>query len=280
MSKVYCVSACKPLIACLLTLFHRKSMMQILLVLPLLLLIPIQAVAQAPNPLSRCVGDKFLRMECMDKVESAVNKRIAALESKLVSNLNSLDNQFRNIKWPDGSAVRFSSEFRDAQRIWREFAKKDCRAETAVSFDGGIWGSLMQECMIKRSLLRERTLQQRSKDMGMSNLVEISGVLSYPSDYIPGDLEVCAYQISHPSFSYCTKEKIKISNNLIYKIDLPFGEYYVFASTKDMPNYKAYYTEAVVCGLGVHCKSHRKIKVVVDGKKLKLSNINPQDWYE
>ena len=254
--------------------------MKILTLLFLLVLIPIDAMAQAPNPLSRCVGDKFQRMECMDKVESAVKKQISALESKLVSNLNSLDNQFRNMKWPDGSIVSFSNDFRDAQRFWREFTEKDCRAETAVSFDGNGWGSIMQECMIKRYLLRERTLQQRSKDMGISDLVEISGVLSYPSDYIPGDLEVCAYQISHPSFSYCTKEKTQISNNLIYKMNIPFGEYYVFASTKDRANYKAYYTEAVVCGLQVHCKSHRKIKVVVDGKKSKLSNINPQDWYE
>ena len=65
--------------------------MKILTLLFLLVLIPIDAMAQAPNPLSRCVGDKLQRMECMDKVESAVKKQISALESKLVSNLNSLD---------------------------------------------------------------------------------------------------------------------------------------------------------------------------------------------
>jgi len=279
-SKVYCVSACKPLIACLLTFFHRKSLMQILLVLPLLLLIPIQAVAQAPNPLSRCVGDKFLRMECMDKVESGVKKRIAGLESKLVSNLNSLDNQFRNMKWPDGSAVRFSSEFRDAQRIWREFTEKDCRAENAVSFDGSGWGTIQQECVIRRLLLREKSLQQRLKEFSSSQLFEITGQLSYPSEYIPGDLEVCAEQVGDPSLQICTREKTRAEKTFTYRLNLPIGEYYVFASTNDMPNYKAYYTEAVVCGLGAHCKSRRKIQVVVDGKKLKLSNINPQDWYE
>ena len=247
----------------------------------LLFLLPIDATAQSQNPLSQCDRlDKFQKMDCLEKFESAVKKRMSVLEKNVLSGLSVLDNQFRNMKWPDGAEVRFSKEFQDAQRIWKEFTEKDCRAETAVSFDGSGWGSIMQECMIKRYLLRERTLQQRSKDLSISNLVEISGVLSYPSDYVPGDLEVCAYQISHPSFSYCTKEKIKISNNLIYKMNVPFGEYYVFASTKDMPNYKAYYTEAVVCGLGVHCKSHRKVKVVIDGKRQKLSNINPQDWYE
>jgi len=111
------------------------------------------------------------------------------------------------------------------------------------------------------------------------NSVEISGVLSYPSDYIPADLEVCAQQISNPSNMFCTKKKFKISGEFGYRINLPIGEYYVFASTKDLPNQKAFYTEFVVCGMDRHCTSHRKIKIIVDGKRSKLSNIDPGDWY-
>jgi uncharacterized protein YecT (DUF1311 family) len=247
----------------------------------LIFLIPIQASAQTSNPLSRCdSGDKFQRMECMEKVERSARGRMVGLENKVISGLNVLDNQFRNMKWPDGSSVRFSNEFRDAQRIWREFTEKDCRAETAVSFDGNGWGSIMQECIIRRYLVRERTLQTRLKEFAPSNLVEISGQLSYPSEYIPGDLKVCAQQINNPANSFCTQDKFQVANRLIYRLNVPLGEYYVFASTKDMPNYKAYYTEAVTCGLHAHCKSHRKIKVILDGKNQKISNINPQDWYE
>ena len=140
----------------------------------LLFLFPIDATAQSQNPLSQCDRlDKFQKMDCLEKFESAVKKRMSVLEKNVLSGLSVLDNQFRNMRWPDGAEVRFSKEFQDAQRIWKEFTEKDCRAETAVSFGGSGWGSIMQECMIKRYLLRERTLQQRSKDLSISNLVEI-----------------------------------------------------------------------------------------------------------
>jgi hypothetical protein len=109
----------------------------------------------------------------------------------------------------------------------------------------------------------------------------IEGALSFPSEGIPENMEVCAESMTGSPVA-CTKEHIKSSEYTYgegYKLSVPPGEYYVYASIPDFNNgYKAYYNEFVKCGLSVDCPSHDKIAVTVPvGETVK--GIDPQDWY-
>lgn len=103
----------------------------------------------------------------------------------------------------------------------------------------------------------------------------LSGKISYPSDYIPNDMTVCAEKIDG------TTVKCVNSKN-IYKMKLSTGSYRVYAKTADDKGYKAYYTESVICGRGMggmaNCKSHKPVTLKITDDS-HLVNINPQDWY-
>ncbi len=103
----------------------------------------------------------------------------------------------------------------------------------------------------------------------------ILGSYSYPGEYIPADLKICAVSVSDSTATYCTT--IMNRKNFTYKMKLPAGEYFVYAETKDITD-KAYYSEFVLCGMNVNCPCHKKIIVKVIAKK-KTKNINPTDWY-
>ncbi len=107
----------------------------------------------------------------------------------------------------------------------------------------------------------------------------IEGSLSYPSEVIP-DLTVCAEEVGNTTNQYCTSDLIsnpKYTAGRGYKLDVAPGKYYVF-SYFITPDYKAYYTEFVPCGLDISCPSHDKIVVTVnDGDT--ITNIDPVDWY-
>jgi len=109
----------------------------------------------------------------------------------------------------------------------------------------------------------------------------IEGSLSYPSEFIPFDMEVCAQNVSTREL-YCTSEHIKNSKytyGVGYKIEVPAGDYYVYASTQMVPGYKAYYSESVTCSQGSGCFSHDPIRVKVSSGKT-VSGVDPQDWYK
>ncbi len=105
----------------------------------------------------------------------------------------------------------------------------------------------------------------------------ISGNGSYPSDFIPDEINVYAYNIK-------TKEIIKhhIFDHETgkYEIKVPNGEYYVFSGSNDNINDKdnGFYSEMVPCGLTIDCKDHTLIKVIISDFS-HASNINPGDWY-
>ena len=105
----------------------------------------------------------------------------------------------------------------------------------------------------------------------------IEGELSYPSDYIPADLQVCAEETESKRLT-CSARKIRRGNQARYTMSLPPGLYFVFAQTKDSPGQRAYYSEFVVCGLNAACKSHKPIAVSVTSGAAR-KGINPQDWY-
>lgn len=109
----------------------------------------------------------------------------------------------------------------------------------------------------------------------------IEGSLSYPSETIPKEMEVCAEDIETKDL-VCTKEQFsdtKYTFGLGYKIELKEGKYYIYATVlSDPKKYRAYYSEFVTCGLKTECESHKPIAVAVEIGKT-VSKIDPQDWY-
>ena len=114
----------------------------------------------------------------------------------------------------------------------------------------------------------------------------ITGALSYPSDFDFPRMIVCAEAVDSRRI-HCTDKRLtnRRSHKVTYKLIVPAGSYYVFATivNGDDPaevygGYKAYYSEFVKCGLSVDCPSHEPIKVTVRAGRT-LTGIDPGDWY-
>jgi hypothetical protein len=105
----------------------------------------------------------------------------------------------------------------------------------------------------------------------------ITGELSYPSDFIPSDMTVCAEKPDGAPAG-CTSRQRRTRKSVTYALDVAPGEYFVFARTKEMPNTKAYWSEFVRCGNDAACKSHTRLLVTVPPGG-KVTGIHPQDWY-
>ena len=103
---------------------------------------------------------------------------------------------------------------------------------------------------------------------------KIAGSLSYPSDYLPDDLEVCAEDTT--SGDVTCKGGFKDNS---YAMELPVGIYHVWARTDDYEaGYRAYYNEAVRCGLDVTCADRSAIDVAVKAGET-VTGVDPADWY-
>jgi hypothetical protein len=103
---------------------------------------------------------------------------------------------------------------------------------------------------------------------------KIAGSLSYPSDYLPDDLEVCAEETT--SGEVTCKGGFKDNS---YVVELPVGTYHVWARTDDYEaGYRAYYNEAVRCGLDVTCADRSAINVAVKAGET-ITGVDPADWY-
>lgn len=100
----------------------------------------------------------------------------------------------------------------------------------------------------------------------------ISGSLSYPSDYIPKDMSVCARH-TETREDTCKVTGTKES----YRLELAPGTYLVWAKTKDWSG-RAFYTKAIACGLSVECTNHEPIEVVVQAGQT-TRNVDPGDYY-
>jgi hypothetical protein len=116
----------------------------------------------------------------------------------------------------------------------------------------------------------------------------IQGSLSYPSDFIPLDMTVCAENLATHQKS-CTKNHLKgkqYTYKVGYKLTLPPGDYHVYAYLPHPAKYgagfpkgyRAYYSEFVKCGMRVNCQDHRPITVKVRSGA-RLQGIDPMDWY-
>jgi hypothetical protein len=116
----------------------------------------------------------------------------------------------------------------------------------------------------------------------------IEGSLSYPSDFIPPDMTVCAENLTTQQ-RYCTQKHLKgqkYTYKVGYKLKVPPGDYQVYAYLPDPAkygagfprDYRAYYSKFVKCGMSVNCKDHSPITVRVKRGKV-VSGIDPMDWY-
>jgi hypothetical protein len=101
----------------------------------------------------------------------------------------------------------------------------------------------------------------------------ISGLLSYPSEFIP-PLRVFAFQVGSENYYYVDTAE----NQSTYQIEnLPAGYYQVVAYTKN-GRLAGGYTQAVPCGLSVDCPNHELIEVPVNTGQV-VTGIDPADWY-
>ena len=116
----------------------------------------------------------------------------------------------------------------------------------------------------------------------------IEGSLSYPSEFIPDDMTICAENLATKKI-YATNKHLKgkqYQYKVGYKLTVPPGDYHVFAQLPDPAkygatypkDYRAYYSEFVKCGLSVDCKDHTPIVVRVKSGET-IRGIDPQDWY-
>jgi hypothetical protein len=115
----------------------------------------------------------------------------------------------------------------------------------------------------------------------------IEGSLSYPSEFIPDDMTICAENLATKKI-YCTNKHLtakKYRYKVGYKLTVPTGNYHVFAQLPDparygatMPkDYRAYYSQFVKCGMSVECKDHTPIVVTVKSGAT-ARGVDPWDW--
>lgn len=135
------------------------------------------------------------------------------------------------------------------------------------------------EAVLLCSLCVAACTQERTPQNGVDTtlpdiLSSISGTVSFPGDFSAGPIQVCAETANGGKQVACQEKPAGET----YVLPLAPGNYYVFARAAEMGSTKAYYTQAVVCGLYTFCEDHTPISVTVkEGDELK--NIDPGDWY-
>jgi hypothetical protein len=105
---------------------------------------------------------------------------------------------------------------------------------------------------------------------------KLSGRLLYPSDALPASLTVCA-QVVGDRQTFCTTKHLRAKGGWRYALALPAGTYHVYAVDPECAGWRAYYTQAVTCGLTVRCTSHARIPVVLRDGEVR-GDVDPADW--
>ena len=101
----------------------------------------------------------------------------------------------------------------------------------------------------------------------------IAGSLSFPSDYLPEDLQVCARDVASGE-QFCDAEK----SGTTYRLDVAGGRYTVWAQTEDEPGRQAFYSQFITCGQSVDCTDHSPVVVEVAAGQV-VDGVDPGDWY-
>lgn len=106
----------------------------------------------------------------------------------------------------------------------------------------------------------------------------ITGELTYPGEWLPKDLKVCADEVVSKKRT-CTSRQQKRGKSIRYELKVPAGTYLVFAESRSQPQGSpAYYSEFVTCGYDNSCQSHRPIPVTVSPGE-RRAKVDPGDWY-
>lgn len=128
--------------------------------------------------------------------------------------------------------------------------------------------------------------QAQQADAAEGDMATITGILQYPSDHIPPDIEICAEHV-HSGRTTCTSEHIiDDQQRTRYSLDVPPGDYHVYArltaeesfSTGFDDSYRAYYSQFVACGYMATCRSHEPIMIAVKAGET-VRGVDPNDWY-
>lgn len=166
----------------------------------------------------------------------------------------------------------------DTQRlVWRCGAAAQDRG---LRPDSGAYGSFVQQCIDEGEGKRGgRTPSSGAAAPHGREAVSatITGELSYPGEWLPEDLKVCAERVDTKQRT-CTSRRQKRGRSMRYELKVPAGTYYVFANSSEWNGAPAYYSEFVTCGLDSSCPSHKPIPVTV-GAGERRTGIDPGDWY-
>lgn len=139
---------------------------------------------------------------------------------------------------------------------------------------------------VEQRLARLGTQIGREQSNQKTGIIE--GNLSYPSNFLAAQ-KICAKNLANEEL-HCTETQ-QSNSQMKYTLKLPPGTYNVYAmacsqtyqkSQKCEDGYneelKAYYNEAVTCGLSVDCKSKKPISVVVKQGQT-VTGVDTADWY-
>lgn len=152
--------------------------------------------------------------------------------------------------------------------LWRNYGDEIDWFEPEKEEENDIFDDISDE-------LIDEINENLNEDFEVDGLV--TGEVTYPSEFIPDDLEVCAEDVVTMEET-CTDMIYQDSDyGYYYELILDPGTYYVYAYVESVG--RAYYTEFVRCGLSVDCVSHDKIEVEVESGDY-IVGIDPGDWYE
>lgn len=109
----------------------------------------------------------------------------------------------------------------------------------------------------------------------------IEGSISYPSEVIPDTLRICALNLTDTQ-EYCTDTRIQdqkyAPTGVGFRLEVPAGKYHVYSYLSNQPEYRAYFSEFVLCGMSFECGSHAPIEINVYSG-ITTPDVRPHDWY-
>ncbi|MEQ8979379.1 MAG: hypothetical protein RL846_15700 [Deltaproteobacteria bacterium] len=114
-----------------------------------------------------------------------------------------------------------------------------------------------------------------------AQLGRITGELRFPScnQTAPG-LEVCAVPVDEDGDPTCTSDFApNAAGQLTYTLEVRPGAYHVYATTPTIEDgrYRAFFSQAVRCGLEVACRDHTPVTIDVRAGKT-VDGVHPSDW--
>ncbi len=178
------------------------------------------------------------------------------------------------------AACSDKSEQYDEQYQMLEDIDADAPERCELASEASEWAFANQERMAfkKWSKIKDRfcdlSIAEAYGDSEANDqLGAIIGTYNYPSDYIPDDIQACASNVTTQEL-HC--DAVRSGDQFTFT--LAPGKYRVFAKTADWPGYKAYFSNAVRCGLSVDCKDHSAIVLNLEAGET-IDGVKPHDWY-